>query len=373
MKNISVMIKPASSLCNLRCKYCFYADIASLRTVSSFGLMGEDTMNRLLQNIRASLSPGDRILFAFQGGEPVLAGLDYFRRFTAVTDGWKDVRVSFALQTNGTLLDKDWAEYLRQHNYLVGISLDILPECHNACRVDASGKGTYQQALSGIRLLEEYKVEYNVLCTLTSQAARHPIQMWNRIQELDFSYVQFTPCLGELESAKKSPYALNPQRFAGFYNTLFRLWYADFRAGRYRSIKFFDDVINLMLYGRPTSCGMDGTCQPQLVVEADGSAYPCDFYCLDLYRLGNLANQPLDELLCSPVREQFMRREHAQPGLCNRCRFQAFCGGGCKRMQREICCSPADQWCGYQNFLETNLRELLAIAAQQRQSDQRFS
>lgn len=367
MKHLSIMIKPASSLCNLRCRYCFYADVASSRDVRSFGVMEDTALESMLRNIRASLAPGDHIQFAFQGGEPTLAGLDYFRRFTGITGGWTDISVTYALQTNAITLDGQWADYLRQHRYLVGVSLDILPECHNACRVDAAGKGTYAAVLGSIRLLEKFGVEYNVLCTLTAQAARHPVQMWNRIRELGLSHVQFTPCLGELEGGDGSPYALTPRRFADFYNTLFRLWYADFSAGKYRSIKFFDDVVNLMAYGHPTSCGMNGVCQPQIVVEANGNVYPCDFYCLDTWCLGNLAEQPLEEILGSPLGERFRNRPHTRPALCGDCPFHTFCGGGCKRMQAQICCSGSDTWCGYRAFLEANVRELSAIAARQRQ------
>jgi len=367
MKNLSVMLKPASSLCNLRCSYCFYADIASIREVHSFGIMKEDTTRAILENVRSCLAPGDRIQFAFQGGEPTIAGLSYFREFSSIVDQWdKRIRVSYALQTNGTLLDEEWVRYLKQYDYLVGISLDILPQNHNSFRKDAEGEGTYQQVLGAVKLLERFGVEYNILCTLTNQAARNPQQMWKELVRRDFRFVQFTPCLGDLEGSGESAYALMPRRFAKFYNALFRLWYEDFSKGRYRSIKFFDDVVNLMLFGIPTSCGMNGHCQPQLVVEADGSAYPCDFYCLPEYSLGDLARESLESLLSSPRASEFVHRPHTQPRLCEGCPYRKFCGGGCKRMQKEICCGENDDFCGYRYFLDTNMRQLQAIVQEQK-------
>ena len=337
-----------------------------MREVPSFGIMSRKTLEGILSNIRQELNPGDHITFAFQGGEPTLAGLEYFRDFTRITDEWKDVTVNLALQTNGILLDDRWAEYLRAHRYLVGISYDILPKDHDACRVDSGGEGTGNRVLQAIRLLERHRVDYNVLCTLTSQIARHPALVWKQILSLDLKYVQFTPCLDELDSPGTSVYALTPQRFARFYNQLFPMWLEAYRRGEYRSIKFFDDVVNLIHYGVPTACGMNGTCQPQIVVEADGSTYPCDFYCLDQWRLGNLGEEPLRKILASPQYVAVREREHIRPRLCGTCPYLRFCGGNCKRMQAQICCSGEDTFCGYRAFLDENRNALTQIAMEQR-------
>jgi len=367
MKSLSIMLKPASSLCNLRCKYCFYKDVSDRRSIPSWGLMEGETVRRILQRVAADLSPGDSIHFAFQGGEPTLAGLSYFQDFVQQAKALMPmVQISYALQTNGVLLDDKWCRFLKDNNFLVGISLDILPECHDAVRVDAQGSGTYCRVLDSIRRMKAHKVEFNVLCTLTNAIARHPQQVWKRLVQLDISYVQFTPCLGTLDSDEQSPYALTPRRFASFYTQLFSLWFADYQKGRYRSIKMIDDTINLMVFGKPTSCGMNGTCQPQLVVEADGSVYPCDFYCLDEYKLGSLQEQGFLELLGSPLVQQFIHRPHIQPELCKQCQFASFCGGNCKRMQKEICCAGNDSFCGYQAFLTQCGPALAEIARQQR-------
>lgn len=364
MKNLSVMIKPASSGCNLRCKYCFYADVAQMRQVPSFGRMTRDTTQKLLQNIHRDLVPGDRIHFAFQGGEPTLAGLPYFQEFVRLTGQWgREIQVSYSLQTNGTLLDGAWCEFLKKNQFLVGVSLDILPECHDFVRVDAKGDGTYRQVTEAIGLLERYGVAYNVLCTLTNSVARHPGRVWKEIQRLNLQYVQFTPCLDELEQPGQSPYALTPGRFASFYIQLFRHWEQAFRQGQYRSIKLFDDVVNLLAYGLPTACGMDGHCRPQMVVEADGSVYPCDFYCLDQYKTGNLTGQSLREIYESPVNRAFSQRPHTRPRPCGDCPYGSFCGGNCKRMQGAFC---GDTLCGYRQFLDAAMPALQAIARQQR-------
>lgn len=369
MKNLTIMIKPASSLCNLRCRYCFYADIANLRDVKSYGIMPEEKMGKMLQKLETQLSSGDRITFAFQGGEPTLAGLGWFQRFTEITGLWDSrITISYVLQTNATMLDEDWCRYLAAHRYLVGVSLDILPQCHDDVRVDPSGDGTYRRCLQAIERLNTFHVEYNVLCTLTRQVAKHPQRIWKELKQRNIRYVQFTPCLDALDAPGQSPYALTPDRFAQFYNQLFPLWLADFQKGEYRSVKLFDDVVNLMAYGMPTACGIQGRCQPQLVVEADGSVFPCDFYCLDEYRIGSILEHSLEELLLAARSSPAHKREPLPP-LCAACPYLEFCGGNCKRMRREITCTEHSRACGYRQFLDAAGPALQRIAQQQRAND----
>ena len=369
MRQYSVMIKPASALCNLRCRYCFYNDIADLRNVRSFGLMQEDTMRDIGKRLEDSLQPGDEITIAFQGGEPTMAGLDYFRRFTETVSTWKPgIAVHYALQTNATMLDDAWCAFLREHAFLVGVSYDMLEDLHDGARVDASGRPTSRTVLDAIARLRRFGVDFNVLCTLTNQLARHLQRVWKKIEQLDLRYVQFTPCLDELGRPGESRYALTPERFAGFYCTLFSFWLDAYRRGQYRSVKFFDDVISRLAFGTCGMCGMDGTCRAQIVVEADGSVYPCDFYCLDTYCIGNLREKTIQELLQAPQVQAFQSRAHTQPALCRTCEFARFCGGFCKRMQREVCCAEEDNFCGYREFLRQNAQALQQIA----QAERRF-
>ena len=369
MRQYTVMIKPASALCNLRCKYCFYFDVAGHREDHELKKMTEETANRILCSLGSSLTFGDELTIAFQGGEPMLMGLAYYRSFVEqMANQNEKISIKYAIQTNATLINEEWCSFFKEHGFLVGVSYDLLPESHNEARVDPSGKGTGKAVEQAIAMLRRYGVEFNVLCTLTNGGARHPQQAWKRILQLDLAYTQFTPCLNALDQSKKTVYGLTPKRFASFYNTLFPLWFEEYQLGRYRSIKFFDDVINLMAFGIPSSCGMDGVCRPQLVVESDGSAYPCDFYCLDEYKTGNLCDQTIGEILESPIAREFVERGHEQPELCKSCELYAFCGGGCKRMQAEICCAKDDTYCGYADFLRTNMTALRNIVLRERRA-----
>ncbi len=204
MRQFSVMIKPASALCNMRCKYCFYHNVTSLREVYSFGIMKSETMELMLENILKDLEDGDYVTFAFQGGEPTLAGISYFEKFVQIVGTWqKNINVSYAIQTNGINLDENWAKFLHNNNFLVGLSLDLLQDQHNKVRIDDKGDGTWKKVAGIIDLMRVNKVEFNVLCTLTNGIARYPKKVWNQILKLDLKYVQFTPCLDDLSGEEK--------------------------------------------------------------------------------------------------------------------------------------------------------------------------
>lgn len=362
MKRVSVMIKPASSGCNIRCRYCFYLDVAARRETASFGIMSEDAAADLVKNVYADLEDGDDLTLAFQGGEPTIAGLPWFRRFVSLVKAQtKKVSVSWALQTNALLLDEEWCEFLKENRVLVGVSLDGYREANDASRVDAAGKGTYQRIMQSVKLLRKHKVDFNVLMTLTNELARHPQLVWKEIVKQDFRFVQFTPCLGELEEEKRTPYELTPVRFVSFYEEIFRVWVQEFRKGNYYSIKLFDDLINLLAKGEVNACGLVGFCGAQFVVEADGSAYPCDFYVLDRWKLGSVREKTLSALFESEAGNAFRIRP-ADRLLCGACPYRRICGGGCRRMQASVCYGPGETDCGYRMLLEKILPELQQIA-----------
>ena len=366
MKNLVIMIKPVSSLCNLQCKYCFYRDVSRLRNMGSFGVMSIRTMKNMLGKIEQDLAPGDHVVFAFQGGEPTLAGINYFSEFIEDVSRWdRRISVEYTLQTNGLLIDDAWGAFLSENNFLLGVSLDILSDSHNSTRIDYKGKGSYERVLKALKYLGKYRVEHNILCTLTNEIARHPQRVWKCILRMNLKFVQFTPCIAGLKDDESNKYALTPKRFASFYSALFRYWLEAYKKGEYRSIKLFDDIINQLAFRTVTACGIGGICQPQLIVEADGSVYPCDFYCLDDYNLGNIQELTPSELLSSQTVKKFQQRKYRPPLLCNTCRYEWICGGGCKRMQREVCCSENDDFCGYKEFLKVCLRDLNNIAAKE--------
>lgn len=358
MPQMNVMIKPASSLCNMRCTYCFYCDEANHREIPSYGIMTEETLTSVLQKTLADAA--DTFTITFQGGEPTLAGLAFFKKAVEIAhaNNHEKCQIQFALQTNGLLLDGAWCEFLKRHNFLVGLSMDGNAVSHNRYRVDTNGNGTYNRVEQARVLLEQYGVEYNILWVLTREQAKHPQAVWDYISEKQLGYVQFIPCLEELVYTQSKEYALTPAGFAGFYNGIFPHWADALRKGRYVSIKFFDDVCNLFSGRGVTACGLTGQCQNQCIVEGDGSVYPCDFYALDVWKVGNLTRMSMAEINTNPKISQFLNRPRTQSRLCEQCTYVRICGGGCPRLCGSMYWNETETFCGYRNFLDTNKGEL---------------
>ena len=294
MRHVHLLIKPASGLCNLNCRYCFYHDIVEKREQASYGLMTEDTLAAVLEKALAAASHSCTI--AFQGGEPTLAGLDFFRKAVELQRrlNVNRVQVYNSIQTNGLLLDSQWAAFFRENHFLVGLSLDGMKDTHDLYRLDAQGQGTFNRAARVLQLLESHGVAYNILTVVNRATAQHVEKIYRFYQRNRWGYLQFIPCLDPLgEEPGSQAYSLTPEAYGDFLCRLFDLWYRDAKVGRAPSIRQFENYVEMLLGYPPEACGMAGVCGMQHVVEADGSVYPCDFYVLDGYRLGNLRENSL--------------------------------------------------------------------------------
>lgn len=348
-------------MCNLRCRYCFYANVSSLREISSYGKMKQEVVDKLIQQIFMDLKDNDQITFTFQGGEPTLAGLIYYQHFIEfVQQQTKQVKVHYALQTNGVLINKQWCKFLKEHDFLVGLSIDGHPQFHNQNRLDAKGKGTFERVLQAKMLFDVYRIEYNVLCVLTNQLATHAEEVVHFIKRENIHYIQFIPCLDELKEEKNNDYVLTPKKFFTFYRDFFQLWWTELVKGNYIRVKLFEDVIHLLVNQQVTACGILGNCQVQYVIEADGGVYSCDFYVLDEYRLGYIQEQTLKEIFESPPLKKFLCPKKQPLKKCEQCVFQQMCGGGCKRM-KEVMYVDKNNFCGYQAFLSLFIPKISEI------------
>jgi len=333
MKYINFLIKPASSLCNMRCHYCFYEDIAEKRSCKSMGIMSNETADILIASAFRSAERGTTVSFAFQGGEPTLAGLDYFRHFTQTAKSLcpPNVSLCFSIQTNGILIDEDWVKLFKEHDFLVGLSLDGTKDLHDLNRVDAAGKGTWTKLCRGLSLMQSHKVRVNILCVVTNQCARHPGKVYSSLKKLGVKYMQFIPCMDPSEEERGTEcYSLQPDRYGDFLCQLFDLWYLDWEKGNYHSVRLFDDYVNMIIDGHPGTCATCGRCGSYFVVEGDGSIYPCDFYVLDLWNTGQLGENSLEQIAESEVSRKFLLWGQDKPGECQACRWRALCNGGCK-------------------------------------------
>lgn len=333
MRSVNFLIKPASSRCNLRCRYCFYEDEAQNRAQKDMGLMTVETVECLLAEAYELVGPGGTVSFAFQGGEPMLAGVDFFRRFTTLARERKPAgtRIVFSIQTNGTLLNEDWAEFFRQEGFLVGLSLDGFETLHDANRVDARGAGTWKMLVEKVRLLQNHQVETNALCVVTGACAKRAGRVYRSLKELGFAYLQFIPCLDPVGMERGGmPYSLLPEDYGIFLCQLFDLWYRDWKKGEYCSIRLFEDYIHILLGDGGSTCATCGQCGSYFVIEGDGSVYPCDFYAMDDWKLGCLGQSTLVEMAEGEELKRFFSWGAEKPAECAGCRWRALCNGGCK-------------------------------------------
>ncbi len=332
MPPLSILIKPASGLCNMRCKYCFYADVAEHREITSYGIMSGETAEALVK--RAFEFADGVVTFAFQGGEPTLAGVEYYRNFMELVRKYnkKNISVNFAMQTNAYCIPDELCEILRDNRFLVGVSLDGTAALHDMNRVDASGEGTFKRVTENIKKLDKYGIEYNILTVITDNNAKNIGKIYSFLRSKNFKYLQFIKHVdGFGDTDGESVYSLTPKRYASFLKTAFGYYYDDFKNGKYISVREFDNFV-MLAQGRPAECcGMNGACPSNLVIEADGGAYPCDFYVLDEWKCGNIIENSISEIMNSENARKFRARSFKTDDECRKCRYYALCRGGCAR------------------------------------------
>lgn len=369
MLAVSVMIKPASGLCNMRCRYCFYQDEAENRQTLSYGIMDEATLEAVLQKVLKRATR--RCVVAFQGGEPTLAGINFFQKAVELEKkhNVNGCSIENAIQTNGYALNREWVKFFAENHFLVGISLDGDKTLHDANRIDASGEGTYTHVMHAIQLLQSYHVEFNVLTVITAQNARSIRKIYRFYQRNGLDWQQYIPCLDPFgEDRGGQSWSLTPDIFARYLKDLFDCWYQDIEKGHATYNRYFNNLL-LILQGRPPeACGMLGRCSNQLVVEADGSVYPCDFYALDEWRLGNLLVDSLDDIEQKQTELEFIEQSMAQHEDCLQCKWRILCRGGCRRDRSNMPSGPLEKnyFCAaYQDFFAyayPRLKQLAGVA-----------
>jgi len=355
MQNLNLLLKPASGSCNLKCGYCFYADVLSNRHVGNFGMMRRGSAETL---IGKALNEAKQVLFGFQGGEPTLWGLERFRFFTETVDRLNTgcVDVTYTLQTNGTLLNDDWAAFFRERGFLIGLSLDGYRQLHEMNR-----PGSYSGAMRAAALLKKHNVEFNILSVVTAASAQNVEKLYSFYKSQGFQFLQFIPCIDNFGSPKTT---LTPPQYGRFLKALFDLWYRDLTAGRGFSVRYFDNIVDMLLGYPPEQCSMNGTCSIQCVVESDGGVYPCDFYVLDQWKLGNIHRDSFDAMISSDTAKRFIAESKPVPAACAACRWQRLCHCGCKRDREPLLAGrpSANRFCqAYQDFFDYSYERFMKL------------
>lgn len=320
----------------MSCKYCFYCDEMAKREQELRGFMTEQTLKNV---IRKTMLNADKVVnYAFQGGEPTLIGLDFFRTVIDLQKHFNrtGLVVHNAIQTNGLHINEEWCRFFRENNFLVGVSVDGTKEIHDSMRCRQDGTGTYDRIMENIAMLEKYGVQYNILTVVSKPVAENLKQIYADYKVKGWEYQQYIACLDPYgEERGQSPYSLTPKQYGQFLIDLFRLWSADIRKGCQPNIRQLENFAGAIMGYQPESCDQRGICSVQNVVEADGSVYPCDFYAMDEYLLGNFNTDRLVRIQEKAAKSGFVERSLQLTDQCRTCKYFTFCKGGCQRNRVE--------------------------------------
>lgn len=347
MRQLTLLLKPAGDRCFLQCDYCFY------RSPQPAAVMAPQTVDVLIRKIR-QFRPS-MLSVVFQGGEPLLAGRGFYRAFTEKLHAAIDAPVSFALQTNGLLIDDDFAAFLREQRFLVGVSLDGDRLTHDRHRRTKDGEATFERVTQAIETLERHGVDYNNLSVVTDESAKEIDRTWAFFRAQGFRFLQFIPCLDA------GGVSLSAENYTAFLKRSFDLWYDAWEQGDYVSVRHIDNYIRILLGEPPENCAMCGVCGSYFTVEADGSLYPCDFFCRDAYRLGSVFDD--DPFEKSEKHRAFIAASETIHAHCSDCPYHFLCRGGCRADRIEN--GTKNKYCGaYRTFFDDALARMQGVAKQ---------
>jgi len=329
VKPFSLLIKVAAADCNLRCDYCFYLKKSSLYPETTRHRMSEEVLEAMISTYMAT----DQAQYAFgwQGGEPTLMGLDFFKRVTELQMkyGRRGAVVANGLQTNATLIDDDFARHLGEYRFLVGASLDGPEEIHNHYRKHADGRGSYAEVMQGIEAMKRHDVEFNTLTLVTSHSAGRAREIYRYLRDMGFLYHQYIPCVEFDERGEALPFTISGSAWGDFMCEIFDQWQE--RDIHTVSIRLFDSILAYMVDGAYNVCHMQQNCCQYFVVEYNGDIYPCDFFVEPDLKLGNVSADGWEDVARSGVYLDFGARKRRWDPACSDCPWRRYCAGDCPK------------------------------------------
>lgn len=367
----SILVKPAGPDCSMDCGYCFYSGKARLYPQTNMHRMSdavlEEVMRRFLEQPASDLSIG------WQGGEPTLMGLPFFKRAVELEKKYGTGKtVGNGLQTNGILLDSRWAKFFRDYKFLIGLSIDGPAHIHDRYRRLHSGDGTWSKVSTAARMLLGEGVPVNALTVVNDHSARFPDEIYDHHKALGLNYMQFIPCV-EVDPAdpqRAAPFSVTAEAYGAFLCRIFDRWRADFRDGRpATSVRFFESLLFSYAGFQPPDCTLCETCGDYLVVEYNGDVYSCDFFVEPVCLLGNVMSDHLTGLFHSDRQRAFGRGKAKLAASCAACPWLMLCRGGCiKDRVRDPRDSGLSHFCNaYRMFFEHANAGLKKLTAEWRQ------
>jgi uncharacterized protein len=326
-----VMAKPVGSTCNLECGYCYYLKAGEQGEHPHDFRISDALLERYVrQYIEAS--PGPTVVFVWHGGEPTLAGIDFYKKAVALQkrylpQGWNCWN---NIQTNGTLIDNEWCSFLAEARFDVGVSIDGTQVVHDAQRKDKRGWGTYESAVAAVRRLQSHGIQPDLLCTVTADAAKDPVGTYRALRDLNTGWIQFIPIVRRSLEGKATPDSVSGPAYGRFLKAVFDDWRLH-DLGKL-NVQQFAEMLLVWSGGNASACWMAPTCGRVLILERDGGVYSCDHFVDPAHRIGDIESSHLGELVDLPVQRRFGGdKADLLPGQCRSCRYLAVCHGNCPK------------------------------------------
>ena len=348
-KPLYVMLKPAGAHCNLACKYCYYLEKNNLYQNSHRHLMTDEMLEQFTREyIEAQTIP--QVLFTWHGGEPLMRSIDFYKKALALQKKYAHGKqIDNVIQTNGTLLTDEWCEFFAQNHWLVGISIDGPQEYHDHYRVTPAGKPSWEKVMQGIQLLKKHRVEWNAMAVINAYNAEHPLEFYHFFRDNGCQYLQFTPIverltehedgrtLASLADDREIPLAdasVTPQQWGNFLCTIFDDWVRHDVGKTF--VEIFDCTLANWMGVLPGICAYSKECGHAGVMEHNGDVYSCDHFVFPEYKLGNIREQSLIDMLYGEKQQAFSRLKHTSlPRQCKECDMEFACHGECPKNRFE--------------------------------------
>ena len=348
-KPLYVMLKPAGAHCNLACKYCYYLEKNNLYQNSHRHLMSDDMLEQFTREyIEAQTMP--QVLFTWHGGEPLMRSIDFYKKALALQKKYANGKqIDNVIQTNGTLLTDEWCEFFAKNHWLVGISIDGPQEYHDHYRVTPAGKPSWEKVMQGISLLKKHRVEWNAMAVINAYNAEHPLEFYHFFRDNGCQYLQFTPIverltehedgrtLASLADDREIPLAdasVTPEQWGNFLCTIFDDWVRHDVGKTF--VEIFDCTLANWMGVLPGICAYSKECGHAGVMEHNGDVYSCDHFVFPEYKLGNIRDQSLIDMLYGEKQQAFSRLKHTSlPRQCKECDMEFACHGECPKNRFE--------------------------------------
>lgn len=341
-----IMTKPVGSLCNLDCSYCYYLEKEKLYAGRRKYEMSDELLEKFIESY-IQAQPTKEVLFTWHGGETLLRNLHFYRKVIHLQQKYgKGRQIDNALQTNGTLLTDEWCRFFKDHNFLIGISIDGPEHCHDVYRKDKGGRGTFTKVMKGIELLQKHNVDFNTLSVINDYNVHYPLEIYRFFKEIGSQYMQFTPIVERVSDsradglkllppddnidAKLASWTVDPVLFGQFYIEIFNEWVQN-DVGKY-FVQIFDSTLANQVGAQPGVCIFAEKCGHAGVMEFNGDVYACDHYVFPEYKLGNIKHQTIYEMMFQEKQLKFgSDKLDKLPEQCRTCDVRKYCHGECPK------------------------------------------